>query len=142
MKKGTARISMAILRSGLEKVFGEKLSEFSQMLQHRVDVLKSEMSGLKESEHVLVDLKDRFRLSQEIFHHPRMANVVSELPVGRFDFELTGEFGGFEIDIVEAQDGGEFVEDIFWGDHEIGEGSGEAEKGDAPVVVGGVPVFS
>jgi hypothetical protein len=52
------------------------------------------------------------------FHSSRMNYIVSELFILTFDKELAAKFGGFEVDVVEADGGGDFVEESFGADEE------------------------
>ena len=65
-----------------------------------------------------IELYRKLRRGKKKFHHPRVNYIVGPFFVRAFDVKLFAEFSGFEIDIVEAGEFSEFVEEVFRPDKE------------------------
>ena len=73
---------------------------------------------------MIFDFDAQVAVGEEIFHHFRIADVVGEFFVRRAHAKGFGKFGGLELDVLVAENLGDFGEKIFAPDGQIGKNAG------------------
>jgi len=81
----------------------------------------------KHRQYIPLDLDTQIVVGQQVFDHLAVTDIVSEFLVGRFHQEIAAELGRFKINVVEAQELANLVEEAFTADEQLGKVSVEVE---------------
>lgn len=126
----------------LDEVWGHEVEEVDDVVGGWEELIGGEGAGGGGDDVLVVELEGVAGAIEEVLHGAGVQDVEGPAAVGAFDVEGAGELGGFEVDVVVAEELGDFVEEVFGADGQGLEGEvGAEDDGGEGVVVGGAAAF-